>query len=794
MARALARLGHAVTVYCRIGESRRAAGVDYVPHGECRSHLENRGCNVFLSCRHHQVLARTLRADMIGLWNHDMPDPLFENMPRRALSKAAFSFFLSRFHRDEYEKYVPGISGYTALTTNGVDFRALGEISEGHPPDPAGPRFIYASRPERGLAVLLAKIWPAVRERFPEAQLLVTSYDLGSAALAESTRRHYELCDQLLVRTPGVRRLGHLTRRRFWTEMASCRAVLYPTDWPEVSCMVALEAQAMGVPIVTTDAFALHETVAFRETRIPEPWGSSEYVERFVKTVELLTEDESFHRRALEAGRRHVGPKSHSWDALAASWTNHFHECFGRRFEQNKAGVLRRLLQRRDLTAARRLVDSEGQGDFDPMDLADLQRISEEAAGAGKAEQDELDARIRRTPPLPKISATVLMKNEEAHIRRSIESFEGVADEILLGDTGSTDATLDIVRSMGFCEGPTGEPSRRRLLELELKDFAQARNALAAHASGDYLFWQDADEVLVGGSELRRWIDDNVFYDAFTIEQKQAVVDGRLESDWPVRCFRPETPDGPLQWVGCIHENVEHRANRPPRRTLQLSDTYVAHVGYLYESLRFEKESERNWHLFLKDRRENPDRMIGYALAIRAYLNLAQWELDEAGGMTRKAYRCLNWGFELWHRYVRHFEPAYRAVGFGYSREILRMLSRHGAKLRLTGQVPIEVHFSFAARRGGLDVDPRDVAAHRTYYAGAEELREELNANLDRLEADLGPSPPDWLAPPHREPTARHERFELPPELFDLDPFDAESRHEEPEDRLCGATPATSGR
>ena len=35
--------------------------------------------------------------------------------------------------------------------------------------------------------------------------------------------------------------------------------------------MVALEAQALGVPVVTTDAFALTETVACRETRIAGP-------------------------------------------------------------------------------------------------------------------------------------------------------------------------------------------------------------------------------------------------------------------------------------------------------------------------------------------------------------------------------------------------------------------------------------------------------------------------------------------------------------------------------------------
>ncbi len=42
-------------------------------------------------------------------------------------------------------------------------------------------------------------------------------------------------------------------------------------------------------------------------------------------------------------------------------------------------------------------------------------------------------------------------KNERTNIRACIESVRGLADEILVADSGSTDGTLEIVRGIGGC-------------------------------------------------------------------------------------------------------------------------------------------------------------------------------------------------------------------------------------------------------------------------------------------------------------------------------------------------------
>ena len=72
---------------------------------------------------------------------------------------------------------------------------------------------------------------------------------------------------------------------------------------------------------------------------------------------------------------------------------------------------------------------------------------------------------------------------------------QGVADEIVVADTGSKDGTIEVAKSFGAvtCQFPWCD------------DFSAARNHAVRHARGDWIFWLDADEELLPESadELR---------------------------------------------------------------------------------------------------------------------------------------------------------------------------------------------------------------------------------------------------------------------------------------------------
>lgn len=86
-----------------------------------------------------------------------------------------------------------------------------------------------------------------------------------------------------------------------------------------------------------------------------------------------------------------------------------------------------------------------------------------------------------------RISVCLIVKNEEDVIERCLESVKGFADELIVVDTGSNDKTKEIVRK--FTD---------KLYDFEwIDDFSAARNFAFSKAAKDYLFWLDADDIVM---------------------------------------------------------------------------------------------------------------------------------------------------------------------------------------------------------------------------------------------------------------------------------------------------------
>ena len=87
---------------------------------------------------------------------------------------------------------------------------------------------------------------------------------------------------------------------------------------------------------------------------------------------------------------------------------------------------------------------------------------------------------------MPTISLCMIVKDEEAHIARCLDSVADLVDEIIVVDTGSTDRTVEIVSAY---------PAQLYFHPWN-DDFSEARNASFSRASMDYCMWMDADDVL----------------------------------------------------------------------------------------------------------------------------------------------------------------------------------------------------------------------------------------------------------------------------------------------------------
>ena len=91
-----------------------------------------------------------------------------------------------------------------------------------------------------------------------------------------------------------------------------------------------------------------------------------------------------------------------------------------------------------------------------------------------------------------KISLCMIVKDEEALLGRCLESAKSLADEIVIVDTGSADKTVELARR--YTDAVYFLPWQG--------DFSHARNFSFSKATGDYLLWLDADDVIDKNADM----------------------------------------------------------------------------------------------------------------------------------------------------------------------------------------------------------------------------------------------------------------------------------------------------
>jgi glycosyltransferase involved in cell wall biosynthesis len=90
------------------------------------------------------------------------------------------------------------------------------------------------------------------------------------------------------------------------------------------------------------------------------------------------------------------------------------------------------------------------------------------------------------------LSVAIITLNEAANLPRTLASVRW-ADDIVIVDSGSTDATIEIARNAGA-----------RVFEEPWRGFAAQKNSAIAHSTGDWVLSLDADEEV--SPELAREI------------------------------------------------------------------------------------------------------------------------------------------------------------------------------------------------------------------------------------------------------------------------------------------------
>lgn len=187
------------------------------------------------------------------------------------------------------------------------------------------------------------------------------------------------------------------------------------------------------------------------------------------------------------------------------------------------------------------------------------------------------------------LSVCIIAKNEQHNIVRCLESLKPYSFEIVVVDTGSTDATKQIAAE--FTD---------RIYDFEwCDDFAAAKNFAISKASNFYVMILDSDEFLekIDVEELYRMIETNPDMVGRIRRRNVFSRKGQKQEnlEWVNRIFAKDK----FHYEGRIHEQVI-ALNGKEYETYQ-SSVVIEHTGYDLSESERKKKAERNRTLLLQE-------------------------------------------------------------------------------------------------------------------------------------------------------------------------------------------------
>ncbi|KWX80709.1 hypothetical protein AMQ84_02825 [Paenibacillus riograndensis] len=221
--------------------------------------------------------------------------------------------------------------------------------------------------------------------------------------------------------------------------------------------------------------------------------------------------------------------------------------------------------------------------------------------------------------PRNRISLCMIVKNEADNLPQCLKSVRGVADEIVVVDTGSTDSSVQIARSYGA-----------RIVNFPWSgDFAAARNAGLKAARGQWILVLDADEELDQGSAGELLLcAEHMEYEAFFLRIHNHRGTSRSSETITVnpilRMFRNRPA---FRFSGIIHEQIASVIVREkPAAAMHLSTVVIHHYGYADGVVAKKDKIRRNVDLLKEQLKRSPgDAFHHFNMAVE-YMRLGEYD------------------------------------------------------------------------------------------------------------------------------------------------------------------------
>ena len=214
---------------------------------------------------------------------------------------------------------------------------------------------------------------------------------------------------------------------------------------------------------------------------------------------------------------------------------------------------------------------------------------------------------------VPKLTLSMVVKNEEKYLRECLESVKEIADEIVLVDTGSTDGTIRIAEEYGakIFNFPWGN------------DFSSARNFALGKSTGDWILSLDADERLDYHSiiEVKKTIENNALLACYC---RVKFYDFDEKRNYSLSYPRLFTNSPEIKFTGKVYEEIETSLIKNKYHLLN-SKILIHHPGYTSSKEEKNKKIQRNLLLLSEEYDLNKSALGAFQIA-KSYNMLARRE------------------------------------------------------------------------------------------------------------------------------------------------------------------------
>lgn len=341
IAKALSDLGNNVTIFAECTGKNTSPGiydgVRYVSH-KMFPHMSMRvPHDVNIISRRHLLLNSPKNSKINILWNQD--HAWFDQ--KKELLDSSWNvdsiFALTEFHKNQ-QASVWGLSDdFYWIAGNGVDLDLIADSTK--PEIQRDPnKVIYASRPERGLDILLTQIWPQLLNHKPELKLYITTYDFFPPQVVNLINQLKNYSSQF---GDSVVWLPPLTKKELYEEFTSSSLYLYPTGHKEGYCILAAEAMACGLPIIANGIGSLPDVVAYDAGTLLSGYETNnnpDFCNQFVTHVlEFLNNKEKWKKASI-AGKKHA--QDLGWKTNAKRWDSKFRDMILKYSQRQRLSVI----------------------------------------------------------------------------------------------------------------------------------------------------------------------------------------------------------------------------------------------------------------------------------------------------------------------------------------------------------------------------------------------------------------------------------------------------------------------